>query len=192
MAEQPLRILVVCTANQCRSPMAAAIAQDRLDAHQIPAVVTSAGVAALEGIAATENAELTMAKLNLDISDHEACHVEHASVPTMDTIWCMERRHAVEIGARWPEMASVTFTLLDLAARARHAHRHPSEPLRHWLERIGNDRQISDWLGTSAPDDVEDPIGRSVRQYRRTAERLSAAIDTIVTALNAPLPPREA
>lgn len=189
MRAEPLRVLVVCTANQCRSPMAAALAVQAFAHANIDAQVASAGVNALAGFPATESAEATLAKRGLDISEHESRGLDAAMVLEAHLIWCMERRHVVEIGATWPAAIPVTFTLLDLERRVEHAHRHPAESVREWLDRIAADRQVAHVLGDS-DDDVADPIGRSLRQYRKTADRLDTAIGNIVVAMNAPLPSR--
>ncbi|HLM19682.1 MAG TPA: low molecular weight phosphotyrosine protein phosphatase, partial [Acidimicrobiia bacterium] len=50
---QPLRILVVCTANQCRSPLTAAMIARRAAESGVELVVTSAGTQAVDGMPAT-------------------------------------------------------------------------------------------------------------------------------------------
>lgn len=184
MAAEPIQVLVVCTANQCRSPMAEALARAAFEGMGANVRVSSAGTNALPNYPATEYAELTMAKRGLDVRNHSSRHIDEAGVDGADMIWCMERQHVVEIGAKWPAAMAVTFTLLDLERRAAQQHRHPSESICLWLHRIGDERRAVDVLGDSENDDVADPIGRSLRRYRKTAVRLSLAVDTIVAAMN--------
>lgn len=190
MPAEPLRLLVVCTANQCRSPMAAALARRSMQLADIHAVVASAGVDAHPGIPATEYAELAVARLGLDISDHRSRHIDDVELSAFDMIWCMERRHVVEIGRVDRSAIPATFTLLDLERRAATTHRHPAENTRRWLERVATDRSTGDLLGSSTEDDVADPIGRSLRHYKKCVERMNAAINQIIEGINGPLSPR--
>jgi protein-tyrosine-phosphatase len=72
MAE-PGPILVVCTANICRSPMAAALLRHALAAQPEPLrsiPVVSAGVAARGGEPATEHSVTALRKVGLDLRRH--------------------------------------------------------------------------------------------------------------------------
>ena len=64
-------ILVVCTANQCRSPMAEGLIRARLAAEgrQDRVSVASAGTWADDARSATPNAVATMAARGIDIAD---------------------------------------------------------------------------------------------------------------------------
>jgi len=66
-------IITVCTANICRSPMAAALLQHALAAQPEPLrslKVVSAGVAARGGDRVSENSVTALKKVGLDISGH--------------------------------------------------------------------------------------------------------------------------
>ena len=56
------RVLVVCSANQCRSPLGAAVLADRLERLGLAVAVDSAGTRASEGIPATESTQLAAAR----------------------------------------------------------------------------------------------------------------------------------
>ena len=71
------RLLVVCTANRCRSPMAEVIAADLLAQPGVDAAVASCG--AMEaGRAASPGAVRAMAARGLDLSTH----LSHRWTPT--------------------------------------------------------------------------------------------------------------
>jgi len=64
-------ILVVCTGNICRSPIAAALLQYELDKKNLPIEVSSAGISALVNHAADPLAkEVTLEKKGVDLSNH--------------------------------------------------------------------------------------------------------------------------
>lgn len=75
MAKDRKRIIVVCTGNTCRSPMA-----ERLLAHALAAEppplneleVISAGVSAYGGDAPSEHAVRALEKVGLDLADHRS------------------------------------------------------------------------------------------------------------------------
>ena len=60
--------LVVCSANQCRSPLAASILGARCDELELGILVDSAGVRAVDGIPATPPTHDAAASLGLDVT----------------------------------------------------------------------------------------------------------------------------
>lgn len=84
-------VMMVCTGNICRSPMA-----EGLLAHYMPTdlkervEVTSAGVHALEGYSAHEHAIETMDQFGIDISHHRARQLTRNVARSADMILTME------------------------------------------------------------------------------------------------------
>jgi protein-tyrosine phosphatase len=181
------RVLFVCTANRCRSPMAEVIARAALARAGADVEVGSAGTFADPGLPATDDAEYTVRKLGLDLRDHASRQVTDDLVDTADLIVCMERNHLMDVCRDRPDAFARTFTLKDLARRAAATHRHPAEPLGHWLTRLHEDRVVHDVIGWTGRDDVDDPTGRSLRRHRRTAAEIAELVDTVVEQLNPPI-----
>jgi len=91
-------ILVVCTGNICRSPMAAGLLRHNLPDELRPRMaIGSAGTSALHGHQAAPYAVQTMAEAGIDISDHRARQVSSELVRRADLILTMERAHQQEI-----------------------------------------------------------------------------------------------
>src|SRR3954469_7640476 len=68
-------IVTFCTANICRSPMAAALLQHALAVEPEPLrsfKVISAGVAARAGEVVSENSVIALKKVGLDVSQHRS------------------------------------------------------------------------------------------------------------------------
>jgi len=107
-------IVLVCTGNTCRSPMAEGLLKQRLgaagDAWNSVNVI-SAGVAASDGAMASAQAVDVMEAKGIDISCHESRPLSDAIMHRADVVLTMTRGHRAAILAAWPEMSDRVFTL---------------------------------------------------------------------------------
>jgi protein-tyrosine-phosphatase len=110
-------ILFVCTANQCRSPMAEGLMRRKLEregrADEIRAA--SAGVDAVNGCRATENSIRTMAVRGIDISGHRSRATTDKILQDAALILTMERAHANVLQALFPAHAERVHLLAQMA-----------------------------------------------------------------------------
>jgi len=110
-------ILFVCTANQCRSPMAEGLMRRKLEregrADEIRAA--SAGVDALDGWRATENSIQAMAARGIDISGHRSRAATDKILQDAALILTMERAHANVLQALFPAHAERVHLLAQMA-----------------------------------------------------------------------------
>ena len=172
--------MAVCTANQCRSPMAEALARRIAERDGLPIVASSAGTDAADGIPATVGAVRAMRRLGLDLDSHLSRNVKTVDVGGIDLVVCMERRHVLDLvnDHGWP--LTSTFTLGELARIVATTPAEPDEGLQDWLGRVAVDRSPAHVL--TAPE-VADPIGRSMRHYRRTASQIDDLLVEILAGL---------
>jgi len=187
-------VLIVCTANQCRSPLAAALLRRALEDTDV--VVLDAGTGEA-GYPVTEGTLTAAARLELDLADHRSTTVDASLVEQADLILTMEREHVRTIVLEHPQAWAKTFTLKELVRRSEHlAPRNNGQP-RHsnyfsvWKrERDGSFKVVMD-VGTQTPSPVPYPTGvtraphanRFTGDYDDTTPPLGTADSLLNTAL---------
>jgi protein-tyrosine-phosphatase len=92
----PGTILTVCTANICRSPMAAGLLQHALAGQPEPLrslKVVSAGVAARDGDLVSENSAVALKKVGIDIAGQRSRLVTREMIDRAVVVLCMTEAH---------------------------------------------------------------------------------------------------
>ena len=173
-------VLVVCTANRCRSVMTEALLARRLAAAGVAGRVRSAGLLG-QGEPVPPEAVAAMAGYGLDLTRHRSHLVTAAELRGADLVIAMAREHVrhavVTEPAAWPR----TFTLRELLRRGQQAGpRMPGEPLASWLARVQHGRDRVALLGDSPDDDVADPVGGPAHAYVMTATLLDELVGALV------------
>ncbi len=108
------RLLIVCTGNTCRSPMAAALARK----YMPWAEVISAGTATVSGLPASIGAMDAMQKMGLSIDDHASRPVNIYLLDEADLVLTMTENQKRAILNFCPETADKVFTLGEFAGTA--------------------------------------------------------------------------
>ena len=98
-------VLIICTGNTCRSPMAEGILKSLLKKRGIADIrVTSAGIGAMGGLPATPFAIGAARAWNIDISGHFSRQLNKRLLAEADLILAMSSEH-VDFVARQDHMA---------------------------------------------------------------------------------------
>ncbi len=110
------QILLVCTGDICRSPLAAALLQRALAQRGINDLdVSSAGTGAWDGAPVSEGAYLVGLERGLDLSAHRARLLTRELVDAADLILTMARHHRARVDELGGE--SQVFVLGEYAGR---------------------------------------------------------------------------
>jgi len=93
------RILVVCTGNICRSPVAESLLKSRLPEK----TVTSAGTMAMVGSGADPSAIAVGMSAGLDLSTHRATQLTQSMLQEADLVLTLDATHSDWITRRFPQ-----------------------------------------------------------------------------------------
>jgi protein-tyrosine phosphatase len=174
------RVLVVCTANRCRSPLAAALLRELLARGHPHVRVGSAGFGDA-GAKATAHTIEAGNVLGLDLTEHRSRVVARSLLRRADLILGMERLHVRELVVLDPRTWPRAFTLKELVRRGEtHGPRRPDETLREWAIRQSSGRQRNAMLGMSSTDDLTDPTGGDAADHERAAGELGDLLNRLV------------
>ncbi|MFN3867194.1 MAG: low molecular weight phosphatase family protein [Demequina sp.] len=175
----PVRVLVVCRANRCRSPLAAAIgAQVAGTALEVRSggLLDSGWPVPYRGIAVA-------AEEGLDLREHRSHRVTPADVHDAEVIIAVAggiaRELAADHAARWTRVH--TFGSLWRASLT--SPPESTEAAGDWLDRVGAARDPLELVELPASDDIEDPFGRSARIWRRVSRRLRDEVGRVAPLL---------
>ncbi|RKY14875.1 MAG: threonylcarbamoyl-AMP synthase [Planctomycetota bacterium] len=146
--EQIFILLLVCTGNMCRSPMAEAFFKMAIaenlslqvrDLEEMGIFVLSAGTDATAGGPASTHAQSVLLEHGFDLSAHRSRHLQPFMLEDADIIFAMTHYH------------------IDAIKQRTTKKHHNKVKLLH-------------------PDTIEDPIGQPLEVYRRVADKIRDAV----------------
>ena len=183
-------VLVVCTGNVCRSPMAEGFlraALERRFGHAAPAV-SSAGTAGWEGSGAMDEAIEAAAERGVDISDHVARRLVPGMASAADLVVCMAAEHRDAISANEPAAAPRAFTLKELTGLLETSTGgRAGEPDALPVRIAAADAARRAGAGDHVDADIADPLGSPLEVYRAVAWELDTWSERLVDATYGPV-----
>lgn len=170
----PLHILVVCTGNLCRSPLAERLLHDRLDGRH---TVRSAGTQGVDAAAMDPYAAAELERRGGDAVGFRSRRLQRVDVQRADLVLTMTIEQRSAVLAEEPAALSRTFTLREFA---------------HLLEdagRFGRTASIGELArrrsaATLDRYDIPDPIGASPQVHAEVAAEIDAAVAVIAARLS--------
>lgn len=129
MTDSDRRLLFVCTANVCRSPMAAALADRVALELGLEPEIRSAGVSAVPGLPAAPGVVAVCREIGIDLERHRSRLLDAEVVRWADRVFVMEDVHAVAVRALVPEIGEAAVVPLGpLVGKA-----FVSDPMGSWF-----------------------------------------------------------
>ncbi len=146
-------IAVVCTGNTCRSPMAEVLLREQFrkkTGREDAVLVVSAGVAAMPGSGAAQQAVEVMSGRGLDLTGHSSRPLDERLVELADLILTMTKQHRDAIVARWPAAAERVRTLRHDGTDVSDPIGAPTEVYMACAEQI--DQELEGWVAALGDD----------------------------------------
>jgi protein-tyrosine-phosphatase len=144
----PFRLVLLCTGNTCRSPLAAAAFREELGADAERVEVLSAGTAALAGQPASAGASEAASRAGLDLGSHRSRRPDAGLLRGADLVLVMEREHAraaealgadprrTHVLSEWPEPGEPAFAVSDPFGGSLEAYEECLGRIRRHVRRI--------------------------------------------------------
>ncbi len=192
-------VLVVCTGNVCRSPIAEAVLRSALEdrfAGRAPSV-SSAGTAGWEGSGASPGSVAAAAELGLDISGHRARRLGAEHVRGALLVLAMASGHRELVDGLVPGAAERTFTLKELVRLLEalpSPEGAPTDPAAALQTRVAEAAALRrhGFARDARDEDVDDPLGMPQEKYREVAAELDAWCGRLADGLFGRAPARAA
>ncbi|MGI6575441.1 MAG: low molecular weight protein arginine phosphatase [bacterium] len=149
------KILIVCTGNTCRSPMAAYLLNHLAanDANGKDIITAeSAGIFAQEGMPAAREAIEVLAKVGIDLTGHKARQLTSQMLREADLVLTMTNRQKDIILKEVPEAREKVFTLAEFSLEDTFA-------------------------------DIIDPFGQSAEIYEQIYRELQEHLSRVLTRI---------
>ncbi|MGO1855265.1 MAG: low molecular weight phosphatase family protein [Microbacteriaceae bacterium] len=197
--DEQVRVLMVCTGNVCRSPMAEALLRAQVDSRAVR--IHSAGTRALIDKPMTQDAQDLAIEHGADsevVENHRARWLLEPIADDADVVFAMSREHRTAAVELAPRMLRQTFTIREFA---RLASELSSDTIKSTADAAGTSPRarlaavtalVTEQRGATAPvppheDDIIDPYRRSRDTYEKSAAQLVPAVDEVARVLRAAL-----
>jgi protein-tyrosine phosphatase len=190
-------ILVVCTGNICRSPIAEGLMRKALTSRfgAGAPTVSSAGIWGVIGSSATPEAVAAAEERGVDIRNHVARRVSGMPPIDDDLVLGMAREHRDALVDLDERLRDRTFTLKEFVRLVESLppadDGDPSVSLRGRVAQAAAAR-ADGFSGNPHDEDVVDPLGLPMQSYRAVAWELDEWITRLVDGLFGPVEVRAA
>ncbi len=188
------RVLMVCTANHCRSPMA-----EQLLAHEAAVrfgpdgawQVESAGTDVRAPWPLHDHAHTVLAERLPDVAAHYSMDLMPAAITRSDLILTASRHHRSNVVSMVPAAIGRTFTMLQFARLCTQVAPIVATDSGELGRQLITQAKLARSSLQPVPvelDDLADPMGGSLGDFRICADEVQAAIGEMLRPLELELP----
>lgn len=179
-------VLVVCSGNICRSPLAEQLLAARLLASGSPAQVQSAGTVAEEGFPMDEVAAELSRRYGGDPTSHRSRGLTEELVAKAGLVLTATRQHRAAVVTLLPRASRYSFTLVEFARLSTGLagvlpQEVSSAPL--LVQAVAAQRGHAVPPANPADDDIIDPYRRPAEVHEFVAEQIDSVTTSIAAAL---------
>ena len=177
-------VLFICTANQCRSPIAEHLLRSEVALRDLSWAVASAGLQARSGQAMHPSAARILDRRGIDTSGWTSRRVGPEMLAQADLVLTATEAHRGAVAQLSPGAMARTFTLLQFAYLIRSSRSvagglgtpHPGRSL---IGRAGSARGNLQPLPPRSRD-LADPMGHSFSRFRKCAATIEQALSEVL------------
>ena len=172
-----MKVVMVCTGNLCRSPMAEGLLRAAAERKGCDIEVSSLGTWAHFGYPAMPESVMVLKNKGIDITGHRSRPVDQAELRAADVVVAMTSVHVKELLNLAPDVKPKLVLMKELVELALEGELPPTAEAR-----------VSRLLGASRPKwrralDLDDPIGKPIGAYEKTATEIEMGVEVLVNAL---------
>jgi protein-tyrosine phosphatase len=182
----PATVLLVCTGNICRSPMAEHLLRAGLG--DTPLTFRSAGTIARPGEPMSRHAVTVLAERGIDGRGFRATRLDERAVEGVDIVVGMAREHRAAAVTLRPALLNRAFTLAELSricadVEVNELAAGPLDERLMTLVRLAASRRTNTLPADPMADDVPDPIGLPLPEYEKCAATIASLLQPVLALL---------
>jgi protein-tyrosine phosphatase len=184
--DSPAEILLICTANICRSPSAELLLRSALDAEQVPPsalAVSSAGLRAREDEPIARHAAALLDRRGIDVSRFRSHRLGDDDLDSAHLLLTASREHKSAVLTLRPRLRDEVFTLREFAWLLADLDRSDTVAGIPRLVQVAAEQRGLRLPRSPGDFDLDDPFGRRRGAFRRMLRELDEALAVIVPHL---------
>ena len=121
-------VLIICTGNICRSPMAVGLLRKELMGHPEIRII-SAGIIAGDGNTASSNAVEAMKEIGISIAGHRSRHLTKEVLKSSDIVIVMTQAHKLEVVHMLDAPGKEIYLIKEFSSNEHEKNMNVSDPI---------------------------------------------------------------